>query len=439
MVAALELDSTIEFQAVVYGSLPPGGRDLDLLLADGDFEKLETTLEGIGYHRRSIGWVRARSRDLDIVDPARLTEMGLGPEASARLVAQSLAIPRLRNLRRPAPHHALLLAARRAARNGKVAPKLRSRMIEALREDPSAGELARSEAKLWAVEEALEVLLGAAPESMLGRSSRVRVIFAEAKQAGKPTPLAAGSAIKAILPAYRTGMLVSLSGLDGSGKSTQAESLGRALSTVGRDPHIAWVSMVAPELVDRGARRIKRILKPLVSSRPRPLKRKEVQGLPAVARDAHELDAREPARVLRRGSPTLTSAWSTVVAVSVGLRHGFSIRRRLLRGEDVICDRYLLDAWKFMRYHYGQASSLNLQWRIISVLLPAPDAAFLLNVSPEVASERKFDFTADQNAKRLAYLREKTAELGVTDINGTQAAEDVAAEIAIAVLDRLEL
>lgn len=440
MNAAAELDRTLDRRVVVYGSLPPHGRDLDLLVRDGDLADLEAGLHRLGYTQRGAEWTRSRDCDLDVIDPALASEWNLPATERDALFEQARCIDSLRWLRRPAPYHALLIAARRVAGSGRLEEKVADRIRDAVREDPSAPELARAVAAEWDMTEPLELLVGAAPRAPLTKRRRVRAIFDQPRRSGTAPGLGAAATVRVVLRRRRRGTLFSLSGLDGSGKSTQADGLERALRRLGRDPRIEWVPLKPPAPLHHLGRLSKRALRPLARAATATRGERPTAGgqESRVERDLRGSDRREPARVLRRRSVIVATTWSTTVVVAAGVKWGYLLRRRLWRGEDVICDRYLLDAWTFMRYHYQASAQLHRQWHLLALLLPRPDAAFQLEIPPELASARKRDFTPEQNARRAGYYEEKAPWIGAVMVDATRSQAEICAEIYSRAVDHLE-
>src|SRR5204863_5476415 len=132
------------------------------------------------------------------------------------------------HLAAPAAHHALLIAARRAARAGRYGDKLRARVEAMAREQPSAWEEAAARAPGWDAERELAALRAFhAGEASPGACDRMRSLGIRLRgtrgRRRRVLKRAAGRL-------RRRPVIVALSGLDGAGKSFQAKRLADALS-----------------------------------------------------------------------------------------------------------------------------------------------------------------------------------------------------------------
>src|SRR2546421_9107163 len=155
MPLAESIDRILRAPVLVFGSLPPAGRDLDLLARSNEQEVLAAWLEREGFLERGGEWVRFHDCGVESLDLVPVSAWGLGAEAS-ELIGEALPIPGFERLVRPAPRHMLLILARRLAEgNGRMPHKHRNRIADALSEDASAWEGARASAAAWRGERAL--------------------------------------------------------------------------------------------------------------------------------------------------------------------------------------------------------------------------------------------------------------------------------------------
>ena len=170
------------------------------------------------------------------------------------------------------------------------------------------------------------------------------------------------------------GMLVSLSGIDGSGKSVQAELLAQALDTCAIHNRTVWSRAASSPLADA----VIKLVKPLLARR---------SPLDTVS------DTRE-AKVLRKGlwlqRPALRAGWTALVVLDLVLRYWGRVLWQLLQGRVVIADRYIYDALVELTVLVDR-SVLAEGWaaRVLRWLCPRPAHAILLTVSPEIALGRK--------------------------------------------------
>ncbi|HEX8856864.1 MAG TPA: hypothetical protein VF752_14810 [Thermoleophilaceae bacterium] len=372
--AAELLDGLLEQPALVIGSPPPHGHDLDLLASSDQERTLRTMLAGAGFTRQDVApfrgyeegfriWARFSGCDADAVDEIPIGNLELPPEEEERLFAEARSIPGFARLVRPAPHHVLLILAHNLLDPGDgsrpLASGRRARVRRALEEEPDAWERAGELAPAW---------------SSMQRLARLRAGFdlAEAAAAGQlqSRPAAAVPGLRARLRAARAyrrawlyGRVIGFSGPDGAARSAQAEGLRRAL-------------------------------------------------------DALDIPARlerTPSPRARRRIPLPAHASAAVVAVT----HAGVLRRAVLpglrAGEVVICDRYTLDASVLVRSHFGERRRFRLQTALMHLLTPRPRRAYLI----------------DSPGPKAVLYREHGELLGVRTLDGTRARDDICADVAL--------
>jgi len=389
------IDTLVRDRVLVFGSLPPRGRDLDLLARPPEETAIAAGLARSGFVRKGRTWARFAGCAAEVVEVVRATDWNLPPAETAALFAEAKPVDGAVHVVRPAPHHVLLIAARRLGGGPiRLDAKQRARLDAALAEDRGAWVEARRRATAWGADGQVAALESAYRRDGAAPHSPAR---------------AAGRRVAAMV--RRRGALITFSGLDGAGKSFQAEQLRRALGSLGYEPVVVWTSVASrsePLILVKDAANafLSRLRASPVSAEP------------------------DPARALRRRSGPVAFAWTALVALAAGLRQRRSTWRHLRRGRAVICDRWTLDSVVMLRFLYGDAISYRFHERLIRALSPRPVRSYLLDVSPEVASSRKPEYDVAENARRAVDYRSLSTPLGVVRLDAERPPDELCAAIA---------
>jgi thymidylate kinase len=388
------VDAAAPGRALVFGSLPGADRDLDLLVRDGDLAALREGLAREGFLSRGDEWVRFHDCTADAIDLVPASAWGLPARELDDAFTHARPLEGLERLVRPAPHHALLVLARLTGKSGTPPEKRRRRVEAALQEDPAAWQRARELAPAWNLRRELE---------HLEHVSRDR--HSPGLRAARPH-----------LP-----RVVALSGIDGSGKSSQALLLRETLERLGYEAAVEWTPFGQNPWLDRLAGPAKRLL-----ARSRRFRAAEPE---------HETGLeRTPGTALRERSAAVNQVWATVVAFANALSQLRTIAHHTRRGRVVIYDRYALDSTVQLRFRYGTNGRFSLQRSLIGLLAPKPLAAFYLDIPPEASLDRKDDrwTLADLDALSRLYRKEYERR-GAVRLDGLRAKDELAAVIGEAV------
>lgn len=420
---ARAIDAQVGDRVLVFGSLPPQGRDLDLLARPDEQGQVAAVLRSQGALNRGVQWVVFRDCAAASVDLVPAADWRLPRAEADALFEQAQAVPGFRNLVAPAPAHALLIAARRVALQGRCPPKLRLRLGAILDRDPSVWERAALRAPAWKASGALAAL-NALHESgrQPGGAARLRALVMRAQNPGSAPGRAAARTVRRLA---RRPAIVALSGLDGAGKSLQARQLRSTLEQLGFRAVVVWPP--AANVLFQANPAVKRRLFALLRALGRP----EAEPLP---RQTGGTEALEPL-------PPQSAPVAHALALVVALAQVWAFRRgaaRAGRGADVlIYDRYALDSIVYLRQRWGNGRELRAQSRLIRLLARAPRRSFLLDVPPAVAYARKQDFPLENLRERVVLYRRLYERLGWARMDGERPPGELCAQIARSVWESL--
>lgn len=406
--SAAELaDARAGERVLVFGSLPPAGRDVDLLARPPAEAAIATGLAEAGFLNRDEAWVRFGADGVAAVDLAPAASWQLPDGELEELFDLSRPLPGFAHLAEPAPEHRLLILARRLQDGGVLSHSRRQRVRRALAEDPDAWERAAARQDGWGAVEALPALR----DALHGEDA--------------PGPLR-----RARLAAWRLHRrrIVTLSGIDGSGKSSQAEALRKTLEQLGHEAAIVWTPLANDAWLDRLARPVKRLVWRLGARRsgrsPGP---------------GEEPPSSNRGSAMRHRSRLANAAWSTLVAAVNGWAHARLTLHHVRRGRVVICDRYVLDSVVRLRFLYGERRPLRLQRALVRLLSPASVVSVYLDVPAAESLARKDDGWLPDELETLVRLyRDEHERAGALRLDGTRPFDELAGEIAALVWRRLD-
>ncbi len=430
MALAEHIDRLVDSPVLVFGSPPPAGRDLDLLARNPELQLIAEWLRSEGFLERSGEWVRFRDCRVDSLDLVPVAAWGLPEQAALDLFAEARPIPGFDRLVRPAPRHLLLALARRVVEgDGRLSAKHRARIEAALAEDAAAWDSAREEAPAWQARRTLEALARA-------YESGARLSLTERAAALAEWPYAVGRTpsrafVRGMLEARRRqgpkyGRVISFSGLDGAGKSSQAEALQEALVQLGWDATIQWTRLEWTTLWEN----------PWLGRLGWPAR--AGLGLLAWARSRGRPSGNQPPEApsltptaIRERSDLIANVWASIIALAHASAQRRETRPHLRRGAIVICDRYTLDSAAHLRFRYGELRRFRLQIRLVDRLSPRPLRAYFIDVPPETAYARKAEqYSLDELTRQARLYREEAGHLGVRRLDGERPRHELCAEIA---------
>ena len=425
-VTAHLVDALATGPLLVVGSLPPAGRDLDLLVPPG--ARLEDALAQHGFRAREGCWVRWATDDgllrADVVELLGPEDLDLDPARAEWVWSNTLPLAPLAHLRRPAPALSLLLLARRYRGRTAQVDRWRPRITEALAEETTAWDQAAAQADAWGVRRRLAALR-AASTGPIARGA----VYAAAREGRRTGPLRAAAAVLDV-PRPRRSRVLALSGLDGAGKSTQAQLVAVALGDLGVTTAACWSRMSSSSWLFRTDRRL--------AGHRRRLRARLAQRRPAGSAPVEKPAEARAVRRLRLRYPWLTWCWAWMVAFDTVVAQRSALRKVDRDVEVVVCDRYRLDSLVHLSATYGRTVDMTWQNRLVRALLPRPAAAVLLRLPATDAFARKRDeFTVEELDAHSRWYDRHAATEGVTVLDALADRVVLAEQIADEVLASL--
>lgn len=433
---AERVDAAVAEHVLISGSPPPGGRDLDLVARPREQRAIAKMLVEQGFLERSGGFARFRGCTVESADLIPSASLGLPEPELDELFRVARPLQGYRQLVLPAPHHVLLLVARRvAAADGRLDSERRRRVEAALAADSEAWRHAAESAAAWGAITALAALRDAFEHGVAPSRRTLVQARAERLMAGGAPPLRGWTkgARSIVLRSGEIGSLVSFSGLDGAGKTTQVEALSATLEQLGFEVTVEWTRLEWTTLWENRAlgwiawpaRAALAVVERL---------RRHSAGSSAVRQPQGGSDdalGTAAARSLREQSTLVTEIWSSVVAVLHALAQRRATKPRLRQGKICISDRYTLDAIVQLRYRYGEQRGFRFQLLLMKLLSPTPVRAYYIDVPPETAWERKQEqYDLDALSRQTALYREACDAVGARWLDGRRPPEQLCEEIA---------
>lgn len=437
---ARTVDACLSDRVLVFGSPPPHGGDLDLLAREPELSVIARRLARAGFVRRGLSWASFNGCAAFSVDLIPAEHWALARAELVALFTEAEPLEGFSSLVLPCPSHQILIAARRAARaGGKLGDGSRARVEKALSSDPGAWQLAEQRAPAWNASAALALLRALWRSSGGGLRALKTAARLEFALSVLRTPGGWRRVLRGLRP--RRPALIAFSGLDGAGKSFQANALRESLGHLGVEALVVWPP--GQNVLFRMPRPVKSVLHTalaLVGSDGRGVA-DGVGTASDLADSAERADTRPGAAAARDETepvfPDLPSQRALVMhllATLVALAQVQSFRKGARsapgRPRVVIFDRYALDAVVYVRHRWGHGHPLRWQCWLIRVLARRPLRAYLLEVTPDVAYARKRDFPLENLRGRANLYREQWRSLGARRVDGERPRAELCEEIA---------
>jgi dTMP kinase len=198
-------------------------------------------------------------------------------------------------------------------------------------------------------------------------------------------------------------MLISFSGIDGSGKSSYAQALKKAFEGCGLKTEYIWTRVGS--------------LKGFQSLGKLWLRGKVKSGSPTAIDNSAEYFYGMRSYLSKSWRAAL---WRIANIIDFCLFYNLKVWFALLRRQVVICDRFVPDIFTDL-YTYSDNSKGRFWLKLLSKCLPNPEVSILLDVPPEVALKRSKDKDCLEYLQRQAELYHKIGEvlsMKVVDTDG---------------------
>lgn len=403
-VTSAGIDGEVTGPVLVLGAARLSDR-LDLLARPCEHDAIVEWLVKARFQRWRRSWTR---HDDGLVNEVRLRTTGSrlgGSHHLDVLFDGAEAMPGHSHLMFPGPAAEILLAARDlVGRRGTITSDERRRVRQALSRDPEAWRVAGMRAPAAGLAGALRLLRRAYAAPMpLPPAARAAGLVGMGLGGG---PIRARAAVAArALPRPRRIAVVSFSGLDGSGKSTQASRLQDSLARLGHPTDRQWAGFKTGSSL-RAA-------------------------LPVLDRSVHHSsrDPLVPATCL--GHPLGQHVWTfAVVAVNAVSLWRYVLLPRA-GAEVVIFDRFSPDAAVKLDLHYGcnRQFDVRRQRAVFAALSPKPDVGFLVAVPADVAYSRRQEQSPEELATMAGLYEDLAPRFGLVRLDGTQSVDELSQRV----------
>ena len=411
-------------RVLVHGSPPGEGRDLDLLVRPESEAAIRVALGEAGFLSAGHQMVRFRRGTCEQVELYPASWWNLPPDEVAAVFDEAVALPGYSHLVRPSPVHTLLILGRRVVEGVGFLDDRRRHYIEwAIQQDPKVWDHAATRADAWNGLRSIELLERLVGHGFVPVPVRARIIDERLRASGRSSLDAHVETARQLVPRRRLPVVVSLSGLDGSGKSTQARMLVDAFNRIGVESAIEWAKLGE----DRRLWAVRRLGVHFVNVVRPGGRRPHVASAPGEGAPEGVEEFAEP-------GGALSTVWAAVALGS----NIWTFRRQRMRYAGrvrfLVYDRYVLDSAVHLRWRYGlDRTAARVLTTALVRLSPRPIRSFYLAMEPAAAQRRKMEDPLEDLREQAEIYREELAARagsGVVVLDGARPAEELATAIA---------
>ncbi len=198
-------------------------------------------------------------------------------------------------------------------------------------------------------------------------------------------------------------MLITVSGVDCAGKSTQIELLRQYFISIGKSCTVFWYRPgYSNEMQD-----LKKVIRPLLDSTcyikrgfDKWRGREKNESIAGAADDAKSAEAPKKHTVP-------APLWLSTAIIDTAVQWGLKLRWLCRKYDVVICDRYIEDAKLDLMLKYPQYTWTDSTMQMLAKALPKPDRAFLLWIPADEMMKRaeikQEPFPDDDHTRQMRY------------------------------------
>ena len=411
------IDGSVDDQVIVL-SPPPPGRAPRLLVHDRNRDAIERLLRQSGYVPHGHRWAKFRGSSFSGVELVPLGDWWPAVLSTEELFDPADTIGTYRHLVVPRPAGMLLLASREfVLRRGSLPGELDATVRSALEREPGAWRQAEALARRSGLSGAVRLLRRAHEEDApLPAGARVRglaeVFLAPASATGR------WSLLRESFLVPRRSTMVSFSGLDGAGKTTQLTHLRAVFDFFGMPTgfdHAVFANGWRLHFLCRLLGRLS-----------------SAGGPSDAAHDPHM-------PVECQSTPRRQRSWAlTVALVNVGKSWLRTIAYRS-SGRVVLIDRFTPDSAVKIDFHYQERWSLDVRLprAVFTRTAAKPDVGFLMAVPGPVAHARRGEWEPEELDVMARSYEEQVDRFGLLRLDGTQPVEVLQERVASTTWRRL--